>query len=463
MKKFLKTLFILLLAIVFIPIVNAEDLEYDWGSYLTGLDNADYTFVRNYGYDIFTYDYLIKLDKEGNQIDKLYLDYGYDYIDFDEENNNYIFLDCYSNYVNNTYEYYATIKIINNDLELVDSYEEQVDNYFWSDYMNATDNEYVFINVDNGEMLIVAKDLSTLEKISVADLTEEEIYELWGEYSIIYNIVESSNDSNCYHRYKKNSKGYRLLQYDRMGNASGARSGLELYNEKRELVYSNKYSNYFIAALAEDGFYVIEEIDIDDRSDRELCNYDTECSSYNKLTKYDLYGNKIYEKKLQKMTSDGDNYYYDEGRKITDVKYDNGSLLLISNYIESVKSLEEEITGRNPAIIKYSPIYDIEIKTDGNGEIKVVNTSKSGEEVTYEVIPVNGYVLGVVKVTDKDGNVIEFTSNKFTMPASDVKIEVTFMPVNPETGDLTIIAFFVIFIAGLFCTITNYKKLKFLR
>ena len=73
-----------------------------------------------------------------------------------------------------------------------------------------------------------------------------------------------------------------------------------------------------------------------------------------------------------------------------------------------------------------------------------------------------GYVLGVVKVTDKDGNVLTFTDYKFTMPSSDVTIEATFLPENPETSDLITYIILLFGLTTLFIIyIKNEQKRKY--
>lgn len=107
--------------------------------------------------------------------------------------------------------------------------------------------------------------------------------------------------------------------------------------------------------------------------------------------------------------------------------------------------------------------YDIETKTDGNGSVEVVNTSKADEEINFVVTPEEGYVLGEVKVTDSAGNVVIFKDNTFTMPSSDVLIEVKFLPSNPDTYD---IAFNLIFVCSIILgvvIINNTIRIKWLK
>lgn len=111
--------------------------------------------------------------------------------------------------------------------------------------------------------------------------------------------------------------------------------------------------------------------------------------------------------------------------------------------------------------VYYIPL-NISTKVEGKGKIEVVNSARNGEEVTFKIIPEEGYVLGVVKVTDADGNVLTFTSNTFTMPSSDVTIEATFVLENPNTADIKIILLSIVLIVGSVIGFINFKKVKWL-
>ena len=111
--------------------------------------------------------------------------------------------------------------------------------------------------------------------------------------------------------------------------------------------------------------------------------------------------------------------------------------------------------------VYYIPL-NISTKVEGKGKIEVVESAHNGEQVTFKITPEEGYVLGVVKVTDANGNVLTFTSNTFTMPSSDVTIEATFIPENPETSDIKIIVLSVILIIGSIIGFINFKKVKWL-
>jgi hypothetical protein len=115
-------------------------------------------------------------------------------------------------------------------------------------------------------------------------------------------------------------------------------------------------------------------------------------------------------------------------------------------------------------VIKLNFDYEVATKVvEGKGTIKAISRSVGGEGVTFVVEPAKGYVLGVVKVTDALGNVIEFHDYTFTMPSSDVLIEVEFVKENPNTADiaiLTVISLAIVFGIVLLNVNKKYRWLK---
>ena len=107
----------------------------------------------------------------------------------------------------------------------------------------------------------------------------------------------------------------------------------------------------------------------------------------------------------------------------------------------------------------YIPLT-IETKTDGNGTVTAVASSRYGEDVSFTVTPKEGFVLGEVKVTDEFGNVVTFTDYHFTMPNANVVIDVTFLPKNSETADIAIVALVVIALGSGVILLKNRKRLN---
>ena len=104
----------------------------------------------------------------------------------------------------------------------------------------------------------------------------------------------------------------------------------------------------------------------------------------------------------------------------------------------------------------------IKTKVNGEGTINVVDNARYGDEIIFEAIPKEGYVIDSIKITDSNGEVVSYSNNKFTMSASDVLIEAVFLPKNPETNDMAIISVFLITALMFGVMLINYKKVKFL-
>lgn len=120
----------------------------------------------------------------------------------------------------------------------------------------------------------------------------------------------------------------------------------------------------------------------------------------------------------------------------------------------------------NSHVYFFAATYKVNTRVlEGKGTIKInKNSLPSGGEVEFIIEPDPGYVLGVVRVIDAEGNIIEFTSNRFTMPSADVTIEAIFVlaSTNPNTGDIALIAISAILMISTIILMLNYKKIKFL-
>ena len=116
--------------------------------------------------------------------------------------------------------------------------------------------------------------------------------------------------------------------------------------------------------------------------------------------------------------------------------------------------------GLRPVITIPKPPYMIETKTDGNGNVTAEKISApEGDLIKFTVEPKPGYVLGEVRVIDSNGSVVKFTDYTFTMPASDVIIEATFLPINPKTKSfVSIIIVLLSIISGILLLIMNKQR-----
>lgn len=112
---------------------------------------------------------------------------------------------------------------------------------------------------------------------------------------------------------------------------------------------------------------------------------------------------------------------------------------------------------------QYTPIYDIEKKTDGNGTIEAIEKSKSGETIKYKVTPKEGYKVEKITIIDANGRSIEIKDNEFIMPSADVIIEASFIVDNPNTSSNIYLGIaIIILVVGAFIIKKNKAKIDFI-
>jgi len=158
------------------------------------------------------------------------------------------------------------------------------------------------------------------------------------------------------------------------------------------------------------------------------------------------------------------------GKKIQDIVSDTGDYwnlraidggFVVINTGSEVSAYASNSSGASEVCSEvYYLKYNIETKISGEGTISVLESSLAGQSVTFTISPQSGYVLSVVKVTDSNGNVIEFTSNTFKMPSSNVTIEAIFVPSNPETRDVAILAIVIFILISVVVGVISCKGIK---
>ena len=332
------------------------------------------------------------------------------------------------------------------------------------------------------------------------DLTEEQQKNYTGDFHLLFEAYYDNSDSTNLLLVKDN--GYILYRVVPINNAE-PRFYMDVYDKSEELILTKRFNpldKFYSADIKENGIYVTEALyDLDERS-----------VSYS-LIKYDLNGKELFtqdiNEEIKKNSIIVEEKLYGSIATFTD-KVNDGLVLSISEntfiggYESCISSVSNGTTVtdnpkeycralvlgvRQPSQIIYFNIsshwnsqalieaiipkmiiklentgyidYQITPKVQGEGEIKVIDRSAAGGEVTFEVTPKEGYVLSVVKVTDAAGNVITFTDYTFTMPSSDVTIEAVFVPGNPNTTDIAIMGIIIVGILFGAIAVINYKKL----
>lgn len=113
----------------------------------------------------------------------------------------------------------------------------------------------------------------------------------------------------------------------------------------------------------------------------------------------------------------------------------------VTEYIDStLKSVKDESTGKYIVGIESMVI----VKSGSNGKAQAsLEKAVEGQAVKVTITPDKNYELASLKVTDKAGKAVAIKNNTFTMPASDVTIEVAFKEMSkdstPATGSINIV------------------------
>ena len=366
--------------------------------------------------------------------------------------------------------------IIGEDYYITEEYEYSTRQYTYNtyDYSNKnngtyiTDTSYYFRSTeDNKDTYLYDYNSSTLIKINPRTLeVEKEITAIIPiKDMVLHEDKVYINNSNKYYVYNKDLSDYKEITKEEYYSIED-----EYYNIKPKNVISDKEYEKFINYL---------ESELGNLNKRLFINYAIEYNNqyYTVIINEGNIVSLVYADKdltdFGLVSLKNDDFLTDELISRTFLLSNSNGITLLStigDYCAEANTIDYyplyqnsyESCGANIIFQTYTPIYNIETKTDGNGTIKVLSTAKSGEGVTFEITPKEGYVLGVVKVTDKDGNVLTFTDYKFTMPSSDVTIEATFLPENPETSDLITYIILLFGLTTLFIIyIKNEQKRKY--
>lgn len=129
-----------------------------------------------------------------------------------------------------------------------------------------------------------------------------------------------------------------------------------------------------------------------------------------------------------------------------------------SNNSAIVKSLQT--CNRYAAFVKYTfKEYSIIKKETKEGIISVNDKAIAGTIVKLNITPKDGYLLKKIIIKDESDNKIEITDNSFTMPNSEVTIEAIFAKVaNPETVAAWYLVLGIVLLISVATYIINKQK-----
>ena len=380
----------------------------------------------------------------------------------------------------------------------------KINNYIIITLKNVNNNIYALAMNDTGTIeLLKIKDDLTLDKhlnieIEIIDYPDPilgvTIYDLLGINSIkedeknIYVLVEEfivkvSKDMNSFETINPTQEDIATYfpEYEEiiLNPITNLKQYISVIENKKQLIYTG----FDIEECPPRGIECINDIDAIIRLDEDNKTlWEKEYPDYLFVYNPQVVNKYIVAVGVKKVEDDTQKEIIIldmNGNIVQTIVNDDPFIITGGNYNFMVNNVDESSeycpiaphssTRTAPAIkcykhwqkVYYIPL-NISTKVEGKGKIEVVNSARNGEEVTFKITPEEGYVLGVVKVTDANGNVLTFTSNTFTMPSSDVTIEATFIPENPETSDIKIIVLSVILIIGSIIGFINFKKVKWL-
>ena len=112
----------------------------------------------------------------------------------------------------------------------------------------------------------------------------------------------------------------------------------------------------------------------------------------------------------------------------------------VEDYIDATKAaVKDETTGEYYVGVESK----ITVKVGLNGKATAAEKAVEGQPIKVTVTPDKNYELASIKVTDAAGAEVTVKDNTFTMPGSDVTVEVTFKEMKkdstPATGSMNIL------------------------
>jgi len=466
---------ILVIAMMFIPLVNAQSnyYEYIWtddvgvySSYVDGsvqYNNENSSHIANdiiktddgyltvgFGHERGDNSIIRKLDEEGNFVENVEMP---DYVKGKlkkvvEVNDSYyvIGVNGISGLLviklnsNLEYEGYITI-------DTTYSYDDYVDLYF----VEIDDNVYAF-NPYNASKYVIcfADEFTSNEELTYDSLTDEvkDVVDNYVRVSTIYDELSTTNTNIDAVFSEKVNDGYLYGFYDWNNNISYL-----YYYEANTLEWQKTYSSIFYRDAIAFRDYILlisEEITT-------ITGSVDSTTSTPYLVLMDLSGNIIEQDSLANYVTDPYQSFYPE--HITVLNEGFAVTGLAENYECEDSEASDAVTCEMNEILYFNTLYKITTQTDGNGTLaSSFDVASSGESVTFTVTPNEGYVLDAVKVTDKDGNTITFAFNTFTMPSADVIVEAYFKVENPNTQNiLSFTALILAVVCGLVFLILKKK------
>lgn len=370
-------------------------------------------------------------------------------------------------------ENYNKLTVIDSNLNVVQQKDVDLEGDYYYYGALYKDGDTIYLSAQNSKnYYIVDKDLNITLAQTTPSISEKE--QLTTDFTSL--IAKEDSSLSLYSVEKNEFDGYFAIVTQKYEDNTKLKVELREYNINKELVnsktlYDDTYTEQTYQSISitykkvklED--YYIESYTLDNAINVNIYDANNELIKTIDLKK-DLI-EQIEAELDNNQTVSADDISL--GDIIAILPTDNG-FVLISTTFTTDYPLTSTIPDSKGVVgttffLKYGFDYIIDTKTDGNGEItsEKVEAGK-GEEIKFTVTPKEGYVLGAVKVTDSEGNVVIFTDYTFTMPSSDVLIEATFISKNPDTTSMNLFITYslLIIVLGAYLTIISIKKVSWI-
>ena len=100
---------------------------------------------------------------------------------------------------------------------------------------------------------------------------------------------------------------------------------------------------------------------------------------------------------------------------------------------------DSDVTVTATFKVKAPTTYKVKVSPSTNGTVSAnPDPAKAGDRVTLTVSPEKGFKLNQLTVKDSNGKNIPVNNNQFTMPASDVTVDATFVEIPPTSYTISV-------------------------
>lgn len=464
---------------------------------ISNIQNSDGSYFINYE------DKILKFNSNGTKIAEVTIPVGHS-PSFIKKDNTYYVIANINTKPNNRFKYKVILYKMDSNLNLSEPTDPFPENDIQTDAFSPyvfTENYYKLFMINNHLYMKLEANFQNISYYEISDdLTITPVNITMPSYSSTDDFRYDDTifaDKNSIYEYNKQFEEYTepfdLLFYTSDDENNSITKSYKTIKDKKGNTYititsfQNENSKLELAKVNSQGELVFRKTvydytQINDKNycwgyvDNDLNFFDNyivvaaNTTSQNIIKFYDYDGNEIYD-----LSQDVNNYpdlsyvgmkIYNRGIYFEYAARTNGCIGGVSAYTNNLpetKVLEAQDVVPRTYMVYYEIPFLVNTKVNGAGTVTAKQIrALTGSSVEFTVTPDPGYVLSVVKVIDSKGNILTFTNNTFVMPSSDVVIEATFVPINPNTQTFISYAILgVCVLAGLLTVFLSSKKKQY--